>query len=510
MTDYKIDRNGLSGLARFFRLLPRFRLIAPLLTVLVLVGCGGGVGGTGGGGGGGGGGDGGGVGGTGVVSLGTVTTASPAAVIINGTSFQVTAETKVIIDSQSAQVADLQPGMVVEIDAYKYTVTQITEAEKIVYRNTATGPISTISPTCGSMVILGQTVEADAHTLPTLTRGLCDFSIGTIVEVSGFISDPVANSVLATFLRAKPPSERINVSGNIASVSLAQKRLVIGALTIDYASATFEPVGAIPQVGKFARAEGIASGSATMTATAVELFKTGLIGGGGTEAELTGFISNLSGLSFFINDQGIDASHAKISPTTMSLANGIKVEVHGKLNATHIVEAIEIEIELASPITIESTVETKNANELILLGTPILVTAATQFENQSGMQTSLRLSDISPNDQITVSCHRDANGNLVADKIVLKPPSGKFVVEGDVVNVQPETNTFSMVRELGVLVVIDPAHTEMKTGAEDPASAAEFLGQLKVGSRVKAEGVHGPGKTLDASFGTVELKNAND
>ncbi len=488
----------------------RFDLTITLVTALILGGCGGGVGGTGGNGGGGDGGGNGGVGGTGVVSLGTVTKAEPTAITVNGTAYQVTAETQVSIDANNAAVTDLQPGMVVEVDAYKYLEPLVTEAEKITYKNSLTGPISKINADCGSMFVLGQLVEADSHTLPALTRGLCDFGIGQLVEISGFISDPVANSIRATFIRVKAPSEQISVSGSISSVSAPQKLFVIGALTIDYGGAIFEPLGAVPEAGKFVRVEGISTGLDTLTATEVEVTTTGLGGAAGTEAEVTGFISDLSGSTFSVNSQAVDASKAKVSPATAVLANGVKVEVHGKLNAKGVIDAIEIEVKVTSPINIQSSVEAIDANGLTLLGTPILVNDATVFKNESGSSAPIKLSDIRPNDQITVSCYRDAQGNLVASKVELKKPSAKFVVEGEVIGVQPAGNSFSMIPDLNITVVIDPASTEIKGKDEHSTSAVEFLAQLHSGARVKAEGVHGAGTTLDARSGKVELKDGND
>ena len=447
------------------------------------------------------------MGGTGVVSLGTVTQAGPAAVTVNTTSFQVTANTKVTINAVPAQVTDLQPGMVVEVEAYKYPNTHVTEAEKISYKNILTGPISTISANCGSMIILGQTIEADSHTLPTLMRGLCDFSVGQLVEISGFVSNPVTNSVLATFIRLKGPSHNISVSGNIASVLPPQKSFTIGALTIDYSGAVLKPSGATPVVGKFAQVEGIATGPDTVTASEVEISSTGYVGVEGTEAEVSGFISNLSGFNFSVNGQAVNASAATISPATASLADGAKVEVHGTFNGVGVIKATEIEIKPSSPINIESTVEATSASGLTLLGTPILVTGATTFVDQSGLASALKLSDINLNDQITVSCYRNAAGNLVASKVVLRNPSGKFVVEGEVVSVQPGLNKFSMIQDVNIIVLIDSNHTEIKSDAGPSVSATEFLAQLHIGSRVKAEGVRGIGKTLDATSGKVELKD---
>ncbi len=483
-----------------------FGITLILLIGSLLSGCGGGVGGTGGGGDGGGGSGGGGVGGTGIVSMGTVKKTEPATITVNNTAYQITAETKVTLDGKGAPVTDLQPGMVVEVDAYKYTDTQITEAEVITYKNTLTGPISSINGNCGSMVVLGQIIEADTHTLPTLVNGLCDYSIGEIVEVSGYVSDTVLNAIRATFIRIKAASQKVNMSGNIASVSAAQKTFVIGALTIDYANAEFEPSNAVPAVGRFARVSGIATGFDTVAATEVEMNPEGLGGNAGNEAEVTGFVSNLSGTTFTVNGQAINASKAKISPETATLANSVKVEVHGKLNTQSEIDASEIEVKSTSPISIQSNVEAISANGLTLSGIAILVNDSTLFQDESGNTSKLKLADIRPNDQVTISCYRDANGNLVARKVELKTPSTKFTVEGDVVSVQPSGYSFSILAGLDITVVIGNL-TEIKSHNGRLLSPEEFLALLNPGSRVKAEGVLGSAKSLDATSGKVEIKD---
>ena len=325
------------GLFEFVRI--NFFLIA-----LILVGCGGGVGGTGGGGGGDGSGGGGGVGGTGVVAMGAVSKTEPATLTVNGTAFQITADTKVLIDAQPAQVTDLQLGMVVEIDAYKDTTTAIIEAEVISYKNALTGPISTINPDCRSMVVLGQTVKVNTHTLPSLTHGLCDFGVGQIVEVSGYVIDPGTNSILATFIRAKAPSQHSNVSGIVAGLSIPQKIFLIGALTVDYAGATVEPVGATLAAGQRVEVKGIITGVDAITATEIEIHAQGLGGTSGTEIEVTGFVRNLNGSNFTVNGQAVNGGAATISG---ALSNGVAVHVHGKLDANDAVIATEIEVKEA-------------------------------------------------------------------------------------------------------------------------------------------------------------------
>lgn len=477
-----------------------------ILVAQAIPGCGGGVGGTGGGGGGDGGGGGGGVGGTGIVAMGAVKSAGPTAVTVNNTAYQVTAKTKVTFGAQPVPVTDLQPGMVVEVGAYKYTDTQITEAETITYNDALTGPITSIAANCSSMIVLGQTVEVDSYTLPTLTNGLCDFTAGQVVEISGYISDVAANIIRASFIRLKSTLAPINVSGTIASVSIPQKTFVIGGITIDYASAVVEPIGTVPEGGRFVRVTGISTTSDTITATKIE-FETHVTGGeAGREAEVTGFVSALSGFNFNVNGRAIDASRAKISPTNTVLANGLKVEVHGKISAQSIIVATEIEVKPAEPIKIQSTLETTSAKGFTLLGVPILINDSTLFENDSATTSKTTLSDLNASDQVSVSCYRDDAGNLIASKVTLKNPNTKVSIEGEVVGSEPGNSSFVIIGELNFVVVIGE-RTQMKNKNGAISTAAEFLASLHPGTRVKVEGIKGVGKSIDAKNGNAEIKD---
>lgn len=84
------------------------------------------------------------------------------------------------------------------------------------------------------------------------------------------------------------------------------------------------------------------------------------------------------------------------------------------------------------------------------------------------------------------------------------------MIEGEVVSVQPEQNSFSMIRDFNIVVVIDPTQTEIKSEDGGSVSAGEFFTRLRPGSRVKAEGLRGVGTTLDAKSAKVALKSRDD
>ncbi len=319
--------------------------------LIVLAGCGGGggvvasggVGGTGGGAGGGAGGNGG-VGGTGVVALGAIS--GFGSVVVNGTHFDVTAQTQIKIDDEdTASAEDLELGMVVEIVAYQDTNTGVTKAQSITYQGNVTGPIGAIDSGCRSMTVLSQTVQIDAQTQPPLVNGVCDFAAGEVVEVSGLVSNASANSIRATLIRRKSAGAPLKLSGELSSLDAAQQTFEIGSLTVLYAGASIEPAGVVLAPGMQAEVSGSLTAPDRLAATSVKVVPMSSVPRAGTEAEIQGFLENLNGRTFTVNGQVIDATSASIEPINAQFAVGLKVEVEGKFDDRGVVVAKKVSVE---------------------------------------------------------------------------------------------------------------------------------------------------------------------
>jgi hypothetical protein len=344
------------------------RLTVLLLYVLLgatgassLTGCGGGggitladggTGGTGGGGAGsgsggtGGGSGGGGVGGTGFFAMGAVAAVSADQLVVGGSQFAATGQTKVRIDDDdAATAAALRPGMVVDVVAFRQDGNTVIEAKTIEYRSNVRGPVEQVAADCKSMTVLSQRVRANSATQGLSAGGLCDLTIGQAVDVSGLVVDNETNEMIATLVRPSIGLVFNQVIGQIAEYEIDKKSILIGALNIDVAGAQVSPVGTAIRKGASVLVQGNITGQHRLSATSIEVLAAGAVGGAGTEAELQGYVSGVSGQEFLVGTQRVDYSRASIEPRGTIPANGMRVEVHGTLNSSGTLVAHEVHLE---------------------------------------------------------------------------------------------------------------------------------------------------------------------
>ena len=496
------------------KILPTFSRAASSILILgsiCLFGCGGGGGGGVASGGGipvDGGGNGG-VGGTGVVAQGSIS--GFGSVIVNGTEFETPGSTKVTINGNTnATPADLKLGMVVDIEAYRFTPTLRTEAEHITYHNNVRGPIESIATNCAAMVVMGQTIQVDATARPTLQRGACDFAVGTYVEISGLLVGAQKNIIRATLVDAVAVAGSLQVMGLISNVDSQTKTFVIGALSVDYGGASVTPLGASVSSGANVIVTGMSLSDNKLVASSIKVIKPGLSAVAGTEAELEGFIVDLAGKKFTLSGQSVDASTAILEPSGVMLTEGARVEVEGNLDALGVVIAKKVEVKPDAPLMLESNVEAKSATTLTLLGLTISVVASTEFEDESSAQArSFKLIAVQLGDHLAVSCYRNQSGQLIATKIKRLNPSLKVIIQGPIGATDSSHDSFSLFYGNSIEVIISRNKTEIKDKNDAVLNAGDFFKITKNGDLVRAEGKLGSLiGILDATDGKVEIKNS--
>lgn len=491
------------------------RLAIHLIVSATLVSCGGGggqvassgVGGTGGGAGGGDGGGNGGVGGTGIVALGSI--AGFGSVIVNGTHFEVTRDTKIRVnDNNAATVSDLKLGMVVAVDAYQDTETQKTEAKTITYRSNVTGPIGQIAPGCKSMTVLGQIIEADSNTLPALSRGLCDFTQNEVVEVSGLVTDTKGNTIRATLIQRQTAPPTQSLSGQISSIDPRQRTFVVGGLSVYFGIAEIKPAGTTLHQGDHVSVTGTETMPGRLTAATVIVAQSGLGAGIGDHAEIEGFVTDLDADTFRVNGQSVEVSAAVIEPTGAELRDGQRVEVEGKVDSRGVVVAQRIEIKSEAMLIIEGTVDGTAPDSITILGQMVFVASSTEFVDKSRLQhTGFRLSDINVYDHLVVTCYRTSRGKLVASKVERRDSNDRVVVEGPVESTNATANTFTIAYDNPITIFVSSNHTEFWNVESAHITAAEFFAVTDKGLRVKVVGIRAfDTNAIDATNGIVEIK----
>ena len=180
-----------------------------ILTLLLLISCGGGGSLAGGG-----------IGGTGVIASGPVT--AKGSIFVNGVEYDTTTST-VNINGSSAAESDLRRGMVVRVDGNLDSGSTTGTASTVNYEDVVKGPLTSFSTPADIMtlLVLGQTVVVeegftfvDTGSLP-IQQSLPDFSSINFLEVSGHRDASATNgAVRATYIKIESALSAYEVKGD--------------------------------------------------------------------------------------------------------------------------------------------------------------------------------------------------------------------------------------------------------------------------------------------------------
>jgi len=286
---------------------------------------------------------GGGTGGTGI-STGVIT--GFGSVIVNDVEFDVFG-TLITVNDNTAAENSLRLGMVAKIrgtfDPDGLTgVADLLDAE-----NAVLGPISGFGPEVDSFTVLGQKVFVDGNTVfdnnsvfPPDLSGLVQ---GDIVEVYGLRD---TSGIRATRVEKKTSGQGTNVKGPVSNYTSGQNTFNIGALLVTF---TPPPPAGFGN-GVFVEVEGDPTGPDSMTATKIELEDeedAPFIPQEGEKEEVEGYVSG------FTAHPGDFLVGIRIVRTTAStrfehgvsgdLADNVRVEAEGRIDASGVLVAQEIE-----------------------------------------------------------------------------------------------------------------------------------------------------------------------
>jgi hypothetical protein len=186
---------------------------------------------------------------------------------------------------------------------------------------------------------------------------------------------------------------------------------------------------------------------------------------------------------------------AKVSTTTNTvykggsaadLANDVRVEVRGSLDANQVLVANEIEVHHIAAIALESIASGVDAvnHTLQLLGVTITVDEHTRFEDKSSAQVQMfTLQDVANGDTIEVRGYESpaGSGHILATRLERLPPSTDVEVRGSFTATTPPQFTI-----LGI--VVDAGGATFGSGdGHGSLSATDFFTQA-VGQIVAVKG----------------------
>ena len=457
---------------RVDRGLEMIRMLAIIVAVTTLAGCGaggGGVASTGGGG----------ISGTGI-SVGSVTAFG--SVFVNGTEFD-TAGATIVVEGSGATQSDLRVGHVVVVDANF----DDDKATRVEYRAQIKGPVTAIAvqdATVGraTLTVFGQTVTTNSATNfsgagidPAQPNAL---RVGDLVEISGLLD---ANGALvATFLEVKNSLGEYQVIGRVGN--LTATTFSIGGLTINFASAN-----ANPRSGDTVEASGAASGfnaaASTFAADSVETLSR-LTPANNETAEVEGYINRFVSTSDFyvgnVRGQVVAATRFE-GGSAASLGPNVKVEMEGKVNSSGVLVADKIEIKDTGAVRLEGNVEQINssAQQLVVLGVRFSLRADAELDDHSSANVDpLTFADIAVGDRVEVRAFIDGN-SVIATEVRRDNADPSASLRGRVTAVNPGASQITI---LGVPVTGNAA-----TNYQGASGQTAFFNAVRVGDFVAAD-----------------------
>jgi hypothetical protein len=293
------------------RLAPLLRRWPVALALALLVACGGGVG----------------TGGTGASASGPIT--GFGSIIVADIEFDDTDAT--VLDDTGAPVQrdgnELRLGMTVHVEG-TFSAPGTGVARTIRISAAAVGSTESVDPGTGSLGVLGQRVRVNPATVfdATLPNGLASLRPGDKVVVYG-LPDPAGGGHVATRIEVAAAAVEQRVEGVVNDLDLAARTFRIGQAVFSYAQA--EPPPGLANGHEIGvRASGAGPGPFVVIAFDPQEEPPAE----DTRAEIEGVVATITANRRFVVDgQDIDAGQSRFDPNPAALAEGVRVEVEGRI-----------------------------------------------------------------------------------------------------------------------------------------------------------------------------------
>src|SRR5262249_2410196 len=346
-----------------------------------------------------------------------------------------------------------------------------------------------------TLVVLGQTVIVDSLTViedraQSSAIAFSALAVGQFVEVSGLVD--ADGKILATRIERKTGFvagvTEVEVRGTLSGLNTNARTFAIGALTVNFSTATV--AGGTLSNGVFVQVRGTQTvPGSIVTATRVTVEDPTVGGAAGTKIEIEGFVTAFtSATDFRVNvGQAVRTTTQTVfeNGTANDLALNARLEVEGQLdtNGTLVAEKISFRRRNGGSVRIEANVEAVTATTVTLLGIVVNVDTFTQFKDDKGGERNFRFDRIQVGDRLEIRAFIDAQGNIVATRLRRRSPKTEVVLQGPV-----ESITFPNLVIRKVTIQTDAA-TVFEDFSPNRPSAAQFFTILRPGMLVKVKGV---------------------
>ena len=362
---------------------PAFKRREWLLAALaVLGGCGGGVesGGTG----------------TGsappTLSVGPIT--GFGSIIVNGVRYDESSAAIEDDDGRMLASAELKLGMQATVlaSAINSSASGVSSAtaRAVAVRSSIVGPVEAIDLAAPQLTVLGQRVAVVASTVfdDALAMGMAALALADVIEVHGAYDAAAGRHVATRVERRGAVPSSYKLRGAVASLSLADRTLAIGAAVIDWSAvAPANPSTALAP-GSLLRVTLATAPGATGIWRATALSAAVATLEDRERIEVEGRITSYTtASSFSVNGLPVDAAGASFPNGTAGVVLGAKVEVKGRATSGVIVaQTVEVEGEEDDDgFELHATIESVDApaQRFVVRGITVTWSAATTFDSST-------------------------------------------------------------------------------------------------------------------------------
>ena len=423
------------------------------------------------------------------ISSGTVT--GFGSIIVSGVRYQVTGETSFEVDNAPGTQDDLDVGDQVTVRWTQPGDSASRRALEVSAGSVVRGPIASINSQTQQVVVLGQTIQITASTSfdkEFSPRDLSGLDVGQLIRVAGLVE--ASGIIRATRIGVLPPGESLLVRGTASSVGA--QTFLVNALTVNYATAQL-PDGPLANGNQIKVRGNAINGLGQLVASSVEKESSATSGGNaGDEAEVEGFITR------FVSPADFDVAGVRVAVTASTafddgnigdLALNVRVEVEGRLNASGVLIAEEIEFKSLGDDDddpsgrIAGNVTAVNAvlGQVIVAGVVVTAGSATRLEDQSDAELRpFNLGDLNVGDYVDIRGVPGTGPSLAAILLERDDPSDDGRLRGPATAIiQPDLSV------LGVAVTSDGA-TEFRDDDDASLTATQFFVAATPGTIVQA------------------------
>jgi hypothetical protein len=364
-------------------------------------------------------------------------------------------------------------------------------ARRIVYNEDVIGPVGSVTlvdADIRKLIVLGQTVIADAQT-NFVDTSLLTVATGNVLEVSGFLDDQ--GFIHAGYLKKRADAytsgSEVQVRGTAAAVNTLLRTFQINQLAIDFSTADVGRLAnSAPLAGQFVEVKGALSAGGTLVATAVE--PEDILGVDNADnVEISGIVTRFNSiLDFEVGGIAVQTDGGTEFNGILweDIGVGLRLIVKGSLtNRVLLADTVRS----AASVKIESNVAAlPSANSLTLEGLDSLSVSMNELTKIVGGANAI--DEIQAGDHVKMFGTSFSSGNATALKIIVqKQAKDTVVLRGPV-----EAVSGDLITVLGVS--IDTGFTgsvpnngfSLENGG--PLTRAEFQGRASIGDFVNAKG----------------------